>query len=64
VIHPCLSEGLKKNWVLYGENNFGIFLRFYIALKKVKENVIDIWAFITVPHTHMKAFVEKMTLET
>jgi len=32
VIHLCLSEGLKKNWVLYGENNFGISLLFYIAL--------------------------------
>jgi len=32
--------------------------------KKVKGKVIDIWAFIPVPHTYMTAFVEKMTLET
>jgi hypothetical protein len=64
VIHLFLSEGLKKNWLLYGKNNFGISLRFYIALKNVKGKVIDIWAFIPVPHTYMTAFVEKMTLET
>jgi hypothetical protein len=36
VIHLFLSEGLKKNWLLYGKNNFGISLRFYIALKNSK----------------------------
>jgi hypothetical protein len=63
VILLCLSEGLKKNWVMYGKKKLGISLRFYIKKKKRGE-VIDIWAFIPVPHTYMTAFVEKMTLET